>query len=506
MKILGSVLVLVVAACVCHAVNCTTGADLRNALSSAGINALYSGDPDYKGYSQAYNRRFTIDPAAITFPKSPDEVSKIVKIGADCRRSVVARSGGHSYIANGLGGTNGSLVIDLRILTSISVNNSSMVTVQTGNRLGGVAVELNNHGLALPHGTCPYVGVGGHSAYGGWGFTSRMWGFNVDAIQSMDVVLANGTRTIISADKNNDLFRAMRGAGPSFGIATSVTYNAKPIPSSTSIFQYQWNMNPSDAVKAVSEFQKYVQTNISEKLGSQLLFSKGKMLGELSFGLRVAWYGPADQFDAVIKPYLDKVRPFDSKTCFVGSYIGSVEYLGGLGTLNISAPDSTDTFYAKSLITPNTSLISDQAFNAFTKYTANEGFQTTLDWFAEMDLFGGTNSFVNTVPENATALANRNALWNFQLYASSSNHKPPYPGDGFSFLDNMVKSITSNSINSTSFGSFPNYPDLNLTDWQHRYYGSNYEFLKDLKKKYDPNGVFTFPLTIGQNVMSLFVD
>ena len=32
-----------------------------------------------------------------------------------------------------------------------------------GNRLGDVALGLNNAGRALPHGICPYVGIGGHS-------------------------------------------------------------------------------------------------------------------------------------------------------------------------------------------------------------------------------------------------------------------------------------------------------------------------------------------------------
>ena len=69
----------------------------------------------------------------------------------------------HSYIANGLGGTSGSVVVDLSSLTQISVSSSGLATIQTGNRLGDIATALNNNGRALPHGTCPYVGIGGHS-------------------------------------------------------------------------------------------------------------------------------------------------------------------------------------------------------------------------------------------------------------------------------------------------------------------------------------------------------
>jgi len=69
----------------------------------------------------------------------------------------------HSYIAAGLGGKNGSIIIDLRGLKSISYNSTSQTAViGTGNRLGDIIVALNNRGRALPHGTCAYVGWGGH--------------------------------------------------------------------------------------------------------------------------------------------------------------------------------------------------------------------------------------------------------------------------------------------------------------------------------------------------------
>lgn len=55
-------------------------------------------------------------------------------------------------------------MVDLSNLNSITVDSSTNTAViETGNRLGTIALELNNAGRALPHGTCPYVGIGGHS-------------------------------------------------------------------------------------------------------------------------------------------------------------------------------------------------------------------------------------------------------------------------------------------------------------------------------------------------------
>lgn len=86
---------------------------------------------------------------------SVEDVQKVVKCGASLSLPVVARSGGHSYAAYGLGGVDGALVCDLSALTNISLDGENVV-VQTGNKLGAVATYLYANGQrALPHGTCP---------------------------------------------------------------------------------------------------------------------------------------------------------------------------------------------------------------------------------------------------------------------------------------------------------------------------------------------------------------
>ena len=51
-------------------------------------------------------------------------------------------------------------------------------------------------------------------------------GFGVDNIISMRVVTAAGDMVTVSATSNPDLFWALRGAGPNFGIVVSATVNA----------------------------------------------------------------------------------------------------------------------------------------------------------------------------------------------------------------------------------------------------------------------------------------
>jgi hypothetical protein len=53
-------------------------------------------------------------------------------------------------------------------------------------------------------------------------------GFGVDNIISLRVVLASGKLVTVSKTSNPELFFAMRGAGPNFGVVISVTINSTP--------------------------------------------------------------------------------------------------------------------------------------------------------------------------------------------------------------------------------------------------------------------------------------
>jgi hypothetical protein len=82
-------------------------------------------------------------------------------------------------------------------------------------------------------GNCNCVGTLGAALGGGYGNLMGMKGFSVDNILSMNVVLANGSLvTITPADK--DLFWALRGAGPNFGIVTSAIMKAFYVPQAES--------------------------------------------------------------------------------------------------------------------------------------------------------------------------------------------------------------------------------------------------------------------------------
>ncbi|KAI3599207.1 glucooligosaccharide oxidase [Moniliophthora roreri] len=480
--------------------------DLRSDLNQAGVSAVLPGDSGYDGAAKPYNTRFNqIQPAAIGFPKSAEDVSKLVTIGSKNNLPVSARSGGHSYVANGLGGRSGTLVIDMSNMKKITVDGSTHIaTIETGNRLGNVALGLNDAGRALPHGTCLYVGIGGHMAYGGFGVTSRMWGLTLDTVQAVNAVLPNGTIIRATSNTYSDLFWAFRGAAPSFGIITSVETTTFSTPSSSLIFSHEWfNLQTNTAATALLNLQSYAQNQgLPSEFGVEIVIGKADSQGRLYFSLSGGYYGSNGQsgLGQILDPLLQALQlPASDSGLNIksnGSYIDSVRALavddGGLDT---NGSDTTDNFYAKSIMIPEGAPLSSQACESFMKYLGDVGQGSSLDWFTEIELFGGKNSKINSVAVDSTAFGRRDSLLTMQLYASAGKASS-FPQDAFTFLDGLVQTMTSAMPSDWNYGAYANYIDERQDNWQQRYFGTHYQRLQTLKTQVDPRNTLVFPQSV----------
>lgn len=119
-----------------------------------------------------------------------------------------------------------------------------------------------------PHGTCPGVGIAGHSLLGGFGHPSRMWGLAVDLILSLSIVLADGSLVTASERENPDLYWAFRGAGPSFGIVTEFKLKTYPAPKKNILYAYTYrSMDPEVLTEAFLAMQEFGMRGPPQELG-----------------------------------------------------------------------------------------------------------------------------------------------------------------------------------------------------------------------------------------------
>ena len=177
-----------------------------------------------------------VHPLAVVQPLDAKDVSQIVLWARKTGVHIVAKSGGHSY--GGYSTTSG-VVVDLSKLASVRVV-AKQAVVGPAARLGNIYNTLGAHGLAIPAGTCPSVGIGGHALGGGFGLASRAWGLASDNLVSIQIVTADGKILVADATHNSDLFWACRGGGGgNFGIVTRFTFRTHPV-SQGSYFIATW--------------------------------------------------------------------------------------------------------------------------------------------------------------------------------------------------------------------------------------------------------------------------
>lgn len=111
--------------------------------------------------------------------------------------------------------------------------------------------------LVLATGSNGCVGLLGPALGGGLGRYQGQYGLISDNFASLNVVLANGTATTVSAKSNSDLFWAMKGAGHNFAIVTSAYIKIYPRKASTWHYHnYVWSQDKLEKVfKALNKFQ-----------------------------------------------------------------------------------------------------------------------------------------------------------------------------------------------------------------------------------------------------------
>lgn len=468
-------------------------AAIDDCLKAANVPVDAPNSNDWKLDVNPFNQRLKYTPVAIAAPTTVQHVQAAVSCAAKVGVKVNPKSGGHSYASFGLGGENGHFVVQLDRMNSVSYNSATQIaTVGAGARLGRVATALYRDGKrAFSHGTCPGVGVAGHSLHGGFGFSSHTHGLAVDWIVGATVVLANATVVETSETENPEIFWALRGAGSNFGIVTSFRFKTFAAPSQVTAFQVNLPWNSASAiVSGWSALQDWL------KSGGMPKEMNGRVFGSPSqTQLQGLYHGSSAQLRTAIQPLLTRLGASLSNAQQY-DWMGAFSYYTYGQQVDVSRPyNLVETFYSKSLVTP---ALPTNVLQNVANYWVQKARSTNRDWFIIIDLYGGPNSAITKVPNNATSYPYRdpnNHLFLYEFYDRVSSGS--YPSNGFSFLDGWVKTFTD-GLSTSQWGMYINYadPTMSRDTAQDVYFRQNLPRLKQVKAQLDPTELLYYPQAI----------
>lgn len=196
----------------------------------AGIEGrvLRPDDPGYDESRTVWNARFESRPDLIVRVAGPRDVASALDYARARGLAVGVKSGGHDYAGNSA--CDGGLLIDLGDLRRIEVDPAARrAVVGAGATWGEFDAAVAPHGLATTAGTVSTVGVAGFTLGGGEGWLGRKHGLACDNLVSAEVVTAAGSLVNASATENEDLFWALRGGSGNFGVVTSFELALHPL-------------------------------------------------------------------------------------------------------------------------------------------------------------------------------------------------------------------------------------------------------------------------------------
>ncbi|MFD0568375.1 FAD-binding oxidoreductase [Kitasatospora gansuensis] len=384
---------------------------------------------------------------------------------------VVARGGGHSYAGQA---TTTGLLLDLHGLDAITVDRGSeLVRVGGGVRAYQLYAELQRHDLAVPLGNSNDVGIGGLTLGGGVAAVSRAFGLTCDSLVETDIVLADGTLVTCNEHENSDLFWASRGGGGgNFGVNTSFTFQARPtIASSTCLLL--WPL--SDAAAVLPVMQRIMQgapNEFSARIGFSRSSGDDGMVSVIGQHL-----GPASELRELLAPVLSTVVP-DRAEIEDRSYWEAKEFL--------HHETSGDPFAVRTRTV--TEPLPEEAVHTALTFLAKWPGSGNPDG-AGLALFtwGGA---INKVPATETAFPHRDVLFLVSMDTSwSTEDSAEVRQANLDWLTDLHAAMGEYARDA----SYVNFTDPDLTDAHAAYFGPNVDRLRQIKRQYDPDGVFRFP-------------
>lgn len=407
-------------------------------------------------------------------------------------------------------------------------------------------------GKYVQAGGCTTVGFAGLLQGGGFGSFSKHYGLAAASLLEAEVVTADGQIRIANACTNPDLFWALKGGGGgTFGVVSKMTVRLHDLPEYFGAAVFKIKAATGDAFKRLlQEFVGFYREHLfNHHWGEQANIGPDNVLdiSMVSYGLST------DQAKKIWQPFLDRVRATSDLSVQWPVVISSrpartwwdVKWIKA-DWPEMAFPSKGNTLvgmfdYALEQLIPQPIFSTDDRSGASPDNVWWKGDGGQVGWYiwgyeslwlpeqllapdSEKQLadalFEGSrrcgiglhfNKGLAGAPSEALAASkdtatNPSVLSAFALAIAADGEQPAYPGirghepsmvDGRAARLRIRQGMNCLRALVPSAASYVNETNYFEVDWQRAFWGDNYARLVEIKRKYDPQGLFTVHHGVG---------
>jgi FAD/FMN-containing dehydrogenase len=429
------------------------------------------GDEGYDDARAIQNGLIDRHPALIMRCSGAGDVIESVNFAREQGLLLSVRGGGHNVAGNAV--NDGGLVIDLSAMTGVYVDPDTQIAhVQGGATWADLDRETQVYGLATPGGIVSTTGVAGLTLHGGMGHLRSKHGLSLDNLRSVQIVTADGQPRTASPTENSDLFWAVRGAGPNFGVITSFEFQLHPVGPVVQLCAVIYHV--SDAAQVLRQWRDFVATAPDEFTPLAVFWSVPEGFPEELVGTPVVilagvYAGPLEEGERVIQPLRELATPV----------------LDMSGPMPFAAIQSAfDPFFPKGMLyywkSTYVEQLSDELIDSLCQLAAERPSARTT-----MDIWPQTGA-VQRIGAEEMAFGQRRPC----MVAFESSWSDPAENDANIAWAREAYGSMKRFDSGGIYLNFPGFGEEKEDLLSAAYGEANYERLVDLKTKYDPANLF----------------
>jgi FAD/FMN-containing dehydrogenase len=428
-------------------------------------------DSNYDQVREIWNAMIDRKPAVIVQCAEADDVSKAILFAKENELEISIRGAGHNIAGNSV--CDNGIMIDLSNMKKVLVDATKRrAYVEPGVTLGDFDEAVQAHGLATPVGINSTTGIAGLTLGGGFGWLTRQYGMTVDNLLSAKIVSADGQKMRISDKEHADLFWAIRGGGGNFGVVTEFEFQLYSVGPQILAGLIAFPLD--EAKQILQQYREFIDTAPEElnvyavlRAAPPLPFLPEEIHGKNIILLALFYNGDENKG----WKFVESLRSFGNPH---GEHVGVMPYVQWQKAFDpLLTPGARN--YWKS---HNFTELSDEMFDTIIEYTEK---LPTPQCELFVALLSGS---ANRVPAEAMAYSNRKAKFLLNVHGRWDNKEEDDAGITW------ARDLFNATAPHESDGVYINFMTEEESNRVATAYGSNYDRLVQIKKRYDPENVF----------------